>query len=187
MRNNWWILEGVVIGLNTETIKLILSCLFGGTFIGFIQFLIQRKDGKDEWKEEIAEAIRQLEGKFTKQDLKMDAMKSEINACITKLHDENGQKIDSIRDEMDNGFERMRLEDLKQNAIQSRVRILRFGDEIRRGVLHSKESYDQTKMDIKTYLSYCSMDKDFENGIATANIKLIEDSYDKRMINNDFI
>ena len=39
----------------------------------------------------------------------------------------------------------------EHNAIESRIRIIRFGDEISHNILHSKNHYDQILTDITSY------------------------------------
>lgn len=69
--------------------------------------------------------------------------------------------------------------DMDQNkAIECRVRILRFGDEIRQGsIKHSKESFDQVLDDIANYDKYCADHKDFANGRTVATTKIINEVY----------
>ena len=70
---------------------------------------------------------------------------------------------------------------VEQNeAITSRVRILRFGDEIRDGeILHSKESFDQVLNDITRYDAYCKEHPEFENAKTVLTTKVIKDTYTK--------
>lgn len=69
--------------------------------------------------------------------------------------------------------------DMDQNkAVECRVRILRFGDELRQGnIKHSKESFDQVLDDIANYDKYCSENKDFANGRTVATTKIINEVY----------
>ena len=69
--------------------------------------------------------------------------------------------------------------DMAENkAIECRVRILRFGDEIRQGTIkHSKESFDQVLDDVANYDKYCAEHKDFANGRTVATTKIINEVY----------
>ena len=69
--------------------------------------------------------------------------------------------------------------DMAENkAVECRVRILRFGDEIRQGTIkHSKESFDQVLDDIANYDKYCAEHKDFANGRTVATTKIIQEVY----------
>lgn len=144
--------------------------------MGFLQFLIQRKDSKDEWKKEILEGYKQLEAKFTKLDLKIDA-----NKVATM------QQIDGLREDMSRQLEAIKDENQQQNAIQARIRLLRFADEIRLGQLHSKESYNQASQDADVYEGFCKYHEDFENSMAVSSIKIIRQMYEERMRKNDFL
>ena len=76
---------------------------------------------------------------------------------------------------------------LEQDAINCRIRILRFSDEIRRGVRHSQESFDQTLSDITKYKKYCEEHPDFENEKTVMANERIKKAYDKCMDDNDFL
>ena len=75
----------------------------------------------------------------------------------------------------------------KCDVIDCRVRILTFADEIRRGVRHSKETFDQVLSDIDTYERYCADHPDFMNNKTVAAKAKILDVYDKCLGNNDFL
>lgn len=75
----------------------------------------------------------------------------------------------------------------EQNAVNCRVRILRFGDEIRREVRHSMESFDQVLSDIDTYERYCETHRSFKNNKTAATTAKIKQVYLQRMDSNDFL
>lgn len=75
----------------------------------------------------------------------------------------------------------------KSDVIDCRVRILTFADEIRRGVRHSKETFDQVLSDIDTYERYCTEHPDFMNNKTVAAKAKILDVYSECMDNNDFL
>lgn len=79
------------------------------------------------------------------------------------------EKVDKIEYKVD-----------QNEAITSRVRILRFGDEIREGTkLHSKESFDQVLDDITRYDAYCKQHPEFENAKTVLTTKVIKETYKK--------
>lgn len=80
-----------------------------------------------------------------------------------------------------------KAEDDKRYAVACRVRILRFGDEVRIGQKHSKEGYDQVLSDIDDYDSYCRDHDEFKNGKTVVTAKKIKDSYAARLDANDFL
>ena len=75
----------------------------------------------------------------------------------------------------------------KSDVINCRVRILTFADEIRRGMRHSKETFDQVLSDIDTYERYCTDHPDFMNNKTVAAKAKILDVYSECMDNNDFL
>ena len=80
-----------------------------------------------------------------------------------------------------------KADDDEQWASLSRTHILRFGDEIRHGVIHSKEHFDQVLLDISKYERYCDTHKDYLNDVAHATINLIKNTYQKCLENNNFL
>ena len=75
----------------------------------------------------------------------------------------------------------------EHNAIESRIRIIRFGDEIGHDILHSKNHYDQILSDITTYERYCEKNKNFKNDITGATISIIKDKYKEHSLNKSFL
>lgn len=75
----------------------------------------------------------------------------------------------------------------ESDVINCRVRILTFADEIRRGVRHSKETFDQVLSDIDTYERYCTEHHEFMNNKTVAAKAKILDVYSECMDNNDFL
>lgn len=68
-----------------------------------------------------------------------------------------------------------------------RTRILAFADELRRGVEHSEEFFDQVLADINTYELYCKKHDDYENNKAVAAIAKIKRAYQERLDKDDFL
>ena len=72
-------------------------------------------------------------------------------------------------------------------AIAARVRILSFGDELLEGRLHSKDTYDQTLLDIDNYEKYCKSHENFKNNVTEETVSLIKEKYRIRLRKNDFV
>ena len=61
-----------------------------------------------------------------------------------------------------------------------RIRILRFSDELRRGVNHSEESFNNVLEDIDNYTEYCVEHEDvYINSKAYAAIRNIKSVHDR--------
>ena len=59
----------------------------------------------------------------------------------------------------------------RREAIQSRVRILKFADELREERKHSKDSFDQVLADITEYDKYCKTHPEFKNNQTQSTIE----------------
>lgn len=75
----------------------------------------------------------------------------------------------------------------RRDAVQCRVRILRFGDELRINHQHSKDSFDQVLSDLDQYDRYCEAHPNFRNNQTAATRERILNVYNKRLSENDFI
>ena len=98
----------------------------------------------------------------------------------------NGEVLDKV-ETLTQDVKKNKADDDEQWASLSRTHILRFGDEIRHGVIHSKEHFDQVLLDIKKYERYCDDHKDYENDVAHATIDLIRKKYQKCLEENKFL
>lgn len=90
------------------------------------------------------------------------------NAAILKKIEELEQKIDRIE------------------ATNSRRRILEYSQEVRRGVRHTEEEWNQINQEIDVYNKYCTMHPDYENNRAVMAIKNLNAVYEKCLMTNDF-
>lgn len=120
---------------------------FGAALVSLFQFLLTRKDKKDEKKDE-------------------------IRAAVTGIKYE----LDTLRDEI-----------AEDRATDARIRILRFSDEVRHSVRHSKESFDQVNLDIDTYRRYCKEHPNYRNNRAVMAIANIERVYAECLRKQDFL
>lgn len=106
-----------------------------------------------------------------------------INKSVIEKVENLESKIDDLESKIDD--EREGMEEYK--ARQSRIRILRFGDEMRNQKMHTKEHFDDILTDIDVYEQYCAGHPNFRNGISVQTIKYIRNTYDKRLVKNDFL
>jgi hypothetical protein len=97
--------------------------------------------------------------------------------------DEFEKAIEEIKKQQDKD----RAATNEYRAISSRVRILRFNEELLRKQKHSKESFDQALLDITDYRRYCDNNPAFQNERAVLAIQNIERCYQKCLEGSDFL
>lgn len=150
-----------------QTIEIIVAIvLFLGTFIWIpkLELNIWGIIGNELRKG----MLKDIVGKIDEIDLKVNALSSLIEkvdlhvSAVEKKEEEN-------------------------EAVNCRIRILHFGDEILHDIEHSKEHFDQTLSDIDFYEAYCKAHPRFENNKAKATIKVILNTYHARFDKHDFI
>lgn len=122
--------------MNTA-VTIFLGIFGGGTLITFIQFMISRRDKKEENNSEVAKEIKSI-----KTDIK------------------------DVRDEMDVKFSALERKVDDGNARQARARILRFDDEVQNGKKFSKSAWAQDMEDMTLYKGHCDKYDDFPNDVA---------------------
>lgn len=98
-----------------------------------------------------------------------------FNSSLTKELGMVKKNVNRLQDTVDNLSHTVN----ENNAINSRVRILCFADDIRHGAEKSKESFDQCLCDITNYEQYCADHPKFKNEIAVMAIKEIKNTYSK--------
>lgn len=78
--------------------------------------------------------------------------------------------------------------DVEQNIIEeSRIRIIRFACDIRRGEEFDEESYSMIMEDIDVYTNYCRVHPNFRNGKCKMAIKLITEQYEVKRKGRAFL
>ena len=108
---------------------------------------------------------------ISRHDQKHDKLKG-VYEAIEGL----SKQIKSVADKAD-----------ERNAVNSRVRILRFADEMMEGKRHSKDSWDQVMSDITDYEKYCDAHPDFRNGQTAATVEYLKKNYMERLEKHDFL
>ena len=106
-----------------------------------------------------------------------------FNKGLKEKIDLQGKKISELSNKLSN----VQTEVNENAAMSSRYRILRFDDEIRHGVLHTKEHYDQIMVDIDIYEAFCERNPDFKNNLAHNAIGNIKRMYDIHNGDNSFL
>ena len=123
----------------------------------------------------------------------MEFTKIKINpwsAIVNKFNKELREKIDGQGEQISDLTDKINdvQKEVNENAaMSSRYRILRFDDEIRHGVLHTKEHYDQIVVDIDIYEKFCKRNPEFRNNLAHMAIANIKHKYDVHNLDNSFL
>jgi ElaB/YqjD/DUF883 family membrane-anchored ribosome-binding protein len=97
--------------------------------------------------------------------------------------DEQGKQIDSLEET----FNQKNQEDAEKEAKAARRRILRADDEIRMGMKHSKDFFEDVLRDIDAYEEFCDEHPHFKNRCAESAIKNVSDTYDTCKAQNSFL
>lgn len=101
----------------------------------------------------------------------------------TRLNKDTSDKVDILTSKVDN------LESAlgEERAITCRVRILAFGDDVRLGIKHSKDSFDQVLDDIDYYEKYCNEHPEFRNNRTVLTTARIKEVYAHCLDQNSFL
>ncbi len=105
-------------------------------------------------------------------------------------HDQKKGKSNALKDdlsELRKDVGKLANEMAEDRATNARIRILCFSDEVRHGVRHSKESFDQVNLDIDTYRRYCDGHPNYKNNRAVMAIANIERVYADCLRKQDFL
>ena len=142
-----------------DILSSVIGVLLGGGILAFVQFLIQRHDTRHDRLKDVTESI--------------ETLKTGMNERFDTLD----KKIDAVEAKTD-----------EYNAISTRVRILRFEDELQEGRKHSKDSWDQVMADVDFYEKFCAptAHPEFKNGQTVATIEHIKHGYRERLEKRDF-
>jgi hypothetical protein len=103
----------------------------------------------------------------------MEIIKTIITACggaavagifsLILANRKNNSEIVKRLDALDGKLVKHIEDDAACRADEARSRILRFGDEVRQGVLHTAEHWADVLRDVDRYEDYCSGHPQYEN------------------------
>lgn len=93
------------------------------------------------------------------------------------------QEINELKEDIGN----VKAAAAEREAKDTRIRILRFGDEILHGMEHSKEHFDQILLDITEYEQYCNEHPLFKNDMTRLTTQQIMKAYTVRWEKHDFL
>lgn len=103
-----------------------------------------------------------------------------IGRCI------NAELIEKV-DLLEASAEKRERDRLEHDAVELRRRILLFGDEVARGVLHSEEHFNQILSDMTDYETYCDNHHDFKNDKTIIANERIKEAYRHCLKTGDFL
>ena len=117
-----------------------------------------------------------LEKKFSVSDLskKIDSLEKKIDSLEKKI-DSLEKKSDSLEKKID-----------LNKAEDKRTSILRFNGEIKRGIHHDEEEFNDCLGAIDYYEDYCRQHQDYPNSKAVMAIANVKRVYEKAYTENDF-
>ena len=106
-----------------------------------------------------------------------------INGEVLDKMDTLNERVDKLSGKVDQSEVRQDERDAKT----ARTHILRFGDEVRIGTRHSKESFDEVLADITAYEAYCKAHPEFPNHRTRAAEKFISETYHRCLKEDSFL
>ena len=123
-------------------------------------------------------------GTILKRHWETKDKRDDVSSALAKLD----KKMDTMQSSIMAELERDRADNEEYRIKMCRQRILQFNDEIYRGVLHTRESFDNViEEGIDVYEDYCKSHPTFPNFKAEAAIENIKETYKKRLKNQDFL
>lgn len=99
--------------------------------------------------------------------------------ALDKKVDDKVDVLDKKVDELDHRVE-------ENDIVTARVRILRFSGEVQNHQYHTKDSWDQTMIDIAKYEKYVEEHPKFKNGITEPTIEYLKQQYKERLEKHDW-
>ena len=98
----------------------------------------------------------------------------------------NGEVIEKVN-RLETQLQEVKKCQDESEAKSARVRILRFGDELYQGKMHSKEHFDNILDDITEYDTYCREHPDFKNERTKMTETIILEQYQKCTREHSFL
>ena len=120
-------------------------------------------------------------GKVLNQDL-VNEIKN-----IKKVQHDDQEENDRRLSALENAQKEFHAYYKEDDAKSARRRILSCADELRRGVEHSQEFFDDVLQDISYYNNYCKENPGFENMKAVVAIEFIKETYQHCLKENKFL
>lgn len=110
----------------------------------------------------------------------------DISDSVQKLREESAEMKTAIT-EIKEEARAHNEQNLEERAKNNRYKILRFDDELRIGIKHSYEYFEDILRTVHEYEDYCDNHPKFKNRQAESAINHIQSAYDEAHENNSFI
>ena len=110
----------------------------------------------------------------------------DISDSVQKLREESAEMKTAITEIKEEAREHNE-QNLEERAKNNRSKILRFDDELRIGIKHSYEYFEDILRIVHEYEDYCDSHPKFKNRQAESAINHIQSAYDEAHENNSFI
>ena len=110
----------------------------------------------------------------------------DISDSVQKLREESAEMKIAITEIKEEAREHNE-QNLEERAKNNRSKILRFDDELRIGIKHSYEYFEDILRTVHEYEDYCDSHPKFKNRQAESAINHIQSAYDEAHENNSFI
>ena len=115
--------------------------------------------------------------------IKLDPWKFLLKVIKKMLYGDVLAQISDVNKKLDGHIKKNELDTVKA----SRLRILRFNDELIRGLTHTKEHFDEILEDVNVYDKYCKEHEEYENAKAELSIQNIKRVYQHLEKTNGFL
>lgn len=122
--------------------------------------------------------------------IKLNPVSAFLNWIGRRTNRELFEKIGDLENKVDEIQSRQEAAEAieeEREAVNCRIRILSFSDELRRNIRHSQESFDQVLSDIDNYEKYCDAHPNFKNNKTVTAKERIKAAYEGCMDQNDFL
>lgn len=167
-------------GLSVATVAVVISAIvfFAKLLKAITDYLHKKWELQSEKERQIQEVFEQVK-QYPKWHQHSVGVQNNYNKAF--------KRIDEKLDELNAAMTASRIKREEGVALTWRYRILRFDDEIRHEVRHTKEHFDQIMEDVTDYEKYCRDHPDFPNNKAKFAIINIKNVYGQCVQENSFL
>lgn len=167
-------------GLSVATVAVVISAIvfFAKLLKAITDYLHKKWEMQSEKERQMQEVFEQVK-QYPKWHQQSVGIQGDYNKAFIRID----EKLDELKADMTAS----RIKREEGVALTWRYRILRFDDEIRHEVRHTKEHFDQIMEDVTDYEKYCRDHPDFPNNKAKFAIINIKNVYGQCVQENSFL